>query len=106
MEMQSHGTIDVNGFKLRFTEGGQWLVSIRGTFIGYADTLSEAEDLTKAHKANVKERLEKVEAQARAKVSVTTCDICCADFTENLTEGSVSDGDSCPSCNTGTLVTH
>jgi hypothetical protein len=108
MELHAHGTIEQDGCKLRFTESGQWLVSLKGTFLGYIDTLAEAGEFIAQHKANVKARLEEVEAQARARVSVTTCDICGADWTENVGEGSLREGDWCPStgCGTGTLITH
>jgi hypothetical protein len=65
MKLTSAGTIKVEGHNVNYTEMGQWAVSFRGTFVGYADTLDEVCPLIEARREAVRARLAAVEAKAQ-----------------------------------------
>lgn len=67
MRLTQHGTIKSDDYNLNFTQGGKWLVSRNGTFIGEADTLAEVPALIERAREAVRERLAKVEAEAAAR---------------------------------------
>jgi len=67
MKLTQHGTIEVDGCKVRMTQAGRWLVSRSGIEVGEVDSLAEVPILIERQKASVRDRLARIEAEAQAK---------------------------------------
>lgn len=67
MELSQHGTIMVDGCKVRHNTYGKWDVSRSGIYIGEVDTLAEVPILIERQRDAVRERLAQVLAKAEAR---------------------------------------
>jgi hypothetical protein len=76
MELSGHGTIKLGNFRLKFTAGGEWLVTNRGAHVGYVATLTEAEAFIAKYKADVRDRVAKVEAAAAERRAEQQAEAC------------------------------
>ena len=67
MELSQHGTITIDGCKVRHTAYGTWQVSRSEILIGEVDSLAEVPSLIERRKDDVRQRLARIEADALAR---------------------------------------
>lgn len=67
MQMDTHGNITHEGFRIRPTAYGEWQVSIGSTLVGDAPTLDEAERIIEQRKREVRENLARLTAEHEAR---------------------------------------
>tara|TARA_R110000824_G_scaffold362958_1_gene550962 strand:+ start:1977 stop:2210 length:234 start_codon:yes stop_codon:yes gene_type:complete len=72
MELSQHGTITIDGCKVRHNAYGRWDVSRSGINIGEVDTLAEVPILIERQRVVVRERLARIEAEVLARKAIAS----------------------------------
>lgn len=67
MQLKDSGTIQVDGYNVRRTDGNQWLITRCGVVVDYVDSLAEVYPAIDRNAERIRDRVAKAEADNEAR---------------------------------------